>query len=136
MISFLSFLDKPNNHIIPKVIMKDIPVEKKQFSLTFNENLLKSNDTIILNTKTASIFGRFLLKNTDKSMSIKYFMWISLNIPVIVLRTTIVAGTQIGETPLESNIEDITIFMIKIELNQILYSFILFEAKIKVLKGD
>ena len=66
MISFLSFLDKPNNHIIPKVIMKDIPVEKKQFSLTFNENLLKSNDTIILNTKTASIFGRFLLKNTDK----------------------------------------------------------------------
>ena len=53
MISFLSFLDKPNNHIIPKVIMKDIPVEKKQFSLTFNENLLKSNDTIILNTKTA-----------------------------------------------------------------------------------
>ena len=116
--------------------MKDIPVEKKQFSLTFNENLLKSNDTIILNTKTASIFGRFLLKNTDKSMSIKYFMWISLNIPVIVLRTTIVAGTHIGETPFESNIEDITIFMIKIELNQILYSFILFEAKIKELKGD
>ena len=35
--------------------MKDIPVEKKQFSLTFNENLLKSNDTIILKPQASLV---------------------------------------------------------------------------------